>query len=337
MTWSYQLEYGRTSAQPAFFCAVFNVCEEAARAQLTRLSRTAVAGWAVSRNRADNVVSPTRGSVMRLDLRHASTLIGSSANIAFNRATLDAATYFPAFGGAMVLRFRGGAVVGSRLSFDGSNTFIPLQERLYAGGPNTVRGYRQNELGPAIYLPRDFVTLNLPGDDTLAYLRANPAVTTERVVPTGGDNLVVANAELRLRSVIFPELVQYALFVDAGQVWNRGRSGTGVNFSDVRITPGGGVRIFSPIGPVRVDIGYNPHNRPSGPAYFVPTPTQLANSEYAGLICVSPGNTLRVVIGNENRPTQQIDQGPCPATYTPSIHRSFFSRLTFNFSIGQPF
>src|SRR5687768_17737383 len=31
MSWSYQLEYGKTAAQPAFFCAVFNVCEAEAR------------------------------------------------------------------------------------------------------------------------------------------------------------------------------------------------------------------------------------------------------------------------------------------------------------------
>jgi outer membrane protein insertion porin family/translocation and assembly module TamA len=45
MTWSYQLEYGKTSAQPAFFCAVFNVCEAEARERLERFTRSAVVGW----------------------------------------------------------------------------------------------------------------------------------------------------------------------------------------------------------------------------------------------------------------------------------------------------
>ena len=108
----------------------------------------------------------------------------------------------------------------------------------------------------------------------------------DRTVPTGGDNVIVGKLELRLRSPAYPELVQYALFVDAGQVWNRGRAGTAVNFADIRVTPGVGLRLFTPVGPIRVDVGYNPYRRVPGPAYI----TDLSGN----LICVSPGNTLRV-------------------------------------------
>jgi outer membrane protein insertion porin family/translocation and assembly module TamA len=233
------------------------------------------------------------------------------------------------------MRLRGGAVLGSQLS--GGAAFVPLQERLYAGGPNTVRGFQQNELGPSIYLPDAFSVDTIPGTgDSLAYFRANPDSTGERVVPTGGDNLVVANVELRLPSPILPELVQWALFVDAGQVWNRGRAGTGVNFRDIRTTPGLGVRVFTGFGPIRVDIGYNPYDRPAGPAYFNPVPRGDSEATLR-LICVSPGNTLRVLLGDEDRPDEQIDQGDCPASYIPARRTTFLSRLTFQFSIGQPF
>lgn len=338
MTWSYQLEYGRTIAQPAFFCAVFNVCEEEARRQLEQRTRAAVVGWSSSRSTADNFVNPTTGSIMRLELRHASPVVGSAHEIRFNRASFDASLYRPAIGGTLALRVRVGAVLGSRLSLTGSPNFIPLHERLYAGGPNTVRGFPQNELGPAIYLPERFTEVPVPGDDSLVYFRADPDSTGQRVVPTGGDNLVVANAELRLRSFVFPELMQWVVFADAGQVWNRGRSGTGVNFRDVRITPGMGLRFFTDIGPVRVDIGYNGYDRPSGPAYFNPAPVgDNVGSQTLRLICVSPGNTLRVRPGTSTEPPMPVDLGDCPATYTPAQRKTFLSRLQFQFSIGQPF
>ena len=47
MTWSYQLEYGRTAAEPAFFCAVFNVCESDVRQRLERYTRSAAVGWTI--------------------------------------------------------------------------------------------------------------------------------------------------------------------------------------------------------------------------------------------------------------------------------------------------
>ena len=339
MTWSYQLDFGRTLAQPAFFCAVFNVCEDAARSRLEQLTRTAVLGWSATRNHSNSFVSPTDGSVVRFEVRHASALIGSSPDVQFNRGVIDASLYRPAFGGSLALRLRAGTVLGSHLSFSGSPAFIPLQERLYGGGQNTVRGYAQNELGPALYVPDTFTVVSIPGNDTLAYFRALPDSTSSRTVPTGGDNVVILNAELRLRSALFPDLVQWAVFVDAGQVWNRGRAGTGAGFRNFRITPGAGVRLFTPIGPVRVDIGYNPYNPAAGPAYYTPISTSATSGQ--GLICVSPANTLRVRLAHmENGvlvPARQVDTGDCPATYAPVRGRSILSRLTFNFSIGQAF
>lgn len=330
MTWSYQLEYGRTAAQPAFFCAVFNVCEADARERLERYTRSAVVGWAVTQNRAfPNIVNPLSGYAARFDVRHASPLVGSNRDASFNRATFDATWYTPAMGGTFIARLRAGTVLGTRLDVTGvaAPTFIPLQERLYAGGPNSVRGYRQNEMGPAIYIPQGFDTTFVDGD-SIQIWQADPKKVGDRTVPTGGDNVIVANAELRVRAPAYPELMQYALFVDAGQVWNRGRAGTGVNFSDIRVTPGVGLRVFTPVGPIRVDVGYNPYRRPAGPAYV----TDPAGN----LICVSPGNTLRVRVV-EGEPARQIDEGDCPATYAPRFGTSFWNRLTFQFSIGQPF
>jgi hypothetical protein len=125
---------------------------------------------------------------------------------------------------------------------------------------------------------------------------ANPDSVGDRSVASGGDNVVVGNLELRMRSPAYPELVQYALFIDAGQLWNRGREATGVSFSDIRFTPGVGLRVFTPIGPIRVDVGYNAYRRVPGPAY-------ITDPVSGNLICVSPGErTSRAGRWTESRP-----------------------------------
>ncbi|MEO6444922.1 MAG: BamA/TamA family outer membrane protein [Gemmatimonadaceae bacterium] len=339
-TFSYQLEYGSTSAFPGLFCAVYNVCELDAQQRLLDRNRLAVAGWTATRNRANDFANPSRGSVMRFELRHASVPIGSSRDQQFSRTVFDGSVYRPVFSGSVfVLRLRAGTVIGRRISVDGSRSFVPPQERLYAGGPNSVRGFRQNELGPAIYdvsRPEEIPV----GGDTL-FFRASPDSVSIRVVPSGGDNVVIANAELRLRSVVLPDLIQYSVFVDAGEVWNRGGGNT-VRQAPVRlkVTPGVGVRVFTPIGPVRVDIGYNPYQAPKGPAYFNDS-SRLQDIVIRPLYCVSPGNTLPVTPGGigpggGTLPPLQA-QGECPASFQPPRRTTFVSRLTFNFSIGQAF
>jgi hypothetical protein len=44
-----------------------------------------------------------------------------------------------------------------------------------------------------------------------------------------------------------------AVFLDVGQVWSDARD---VSLSEVELSPGVGIRYFSPIGPIRVDVGY---------------------------------------------------------------------------------
>ncbi|HEX4931624.1 MAG TPA: BamA/TamA family outer membrane protein [Gemmatimonadaceae bacterium] len=332
-TFSYQLEYGSTFSSPAFFCAVFNVCEQDAQDRLLARNRLAVAGWSLTRNRADDFANPSRGSVTRLELRHASRAIGSSTDQQFNRAVFDASMYRPVFdGGVFVLRLRGGTVLGRRLGFDGSRTFVPPQERLYAGGPNTVRGFRQNELGPAIYVVDTFTVV--PGNADTTYFRSESGRVGQRVVPSGGDNVVIANAELRLRSVFLPELIQYALFVDAGEVWNRSATSSARPPVQLKVTPGVGVRAFTPIGPVRMDIGYNPYQAPQGPAFFSAQARLPGGAVERALYCTSPGNLLPVTPGSA-LPVQAT--GGCGSTFQPARRTTFLSRLTFNFSIGQAF
>ncbi|MEQ1691685.1 MAG: BamA/TamA family outer membrane protein [Gemmatimonas sp.] len=333
-TISYQVELGRTEAEPAFFCAVFNACDTDARNFLQRNTRLAALEYSLVRERANDPLRPTSGNSLRFSVRHASTLIGSDRTQQFNRATGDA-TWYRALGAGTTLtaHLRGGLVFGGGTS-PSLNAFIPPQERLYAGGPTTVRGFRQNELGPAVYIVNGYREVSENG---VTFFRADSGSTQERVVPTGGNSLVVANLELQVPSPLVPRLLQLAMFADAGRLWNRGSGGTTRSLMDdgpsVKVTPGVGVRIVSPFGAIRVDLGYNPYRLPSGAAYYN-APLQ---GGIAPLYCVSPGNTLAVNagVGVDAPPTQ--DSGVCPSSFRPVRGAGFLRRLNPSIWIGQAF
>lgn len=301
---SYQFEYGRTVSDDAVFCAIFNVCNQADAARLKQSSGLAVLGLSLSRDRTDNPFSPTRGDQVRVELRHASRLIGSDARNQFNRGVAEAALFRPIGRAVLAMRVQSGVVLAAG-SLRGADQFVPTQERLYGGGPNSVRGFNQNELGPVTYIVEPDTTA--AGDTTgLGVLRASP---------TGGNTLFVANLEMRLRSPFWPELVSWVPFVDAGQVYNRGRGS--FTFNETRVTPGLGVRVASPVGPFRLDVAYNGYPRRAGAAFVI-------DRDEGALVCVSPG-------------AGESEGSACPETFAPAPRRTFFSRLVFHFSIGEAF
>jgi outer membrane protein insertion porin family len=82
-------------------------------------------------------------------------------------------------------------------------------------------------------------------------------------VATGGNSILLANAEVRVPAPVFPDRLRLAAFVDIGQVYERQTEL--YSFSSMRVTPGVGVRITTPLGPVRVDVAYNGYDPESGP------------------------------------------------------------------------
>ena len=88
--------------------------------------------------------------------------------------------------------------------------FVPPEQRFYGGGPNSVRGYARNELGPRVY-----VTDSIGADSTFENVRA---------APTGGNASFVLNTEVRFATPLFPDRMRAAVFLDVGQVWERGIS-----------------------------------------------------------------------------------------------------------------
>lgn len=332
-TLTYQVELGRTEAEPAFFCAVFNTCDEESRSFLQRNNRLAALEYVVVRERVNDPLRPSGGSTVRLNVRHASTLIGSDRTQQFNRGTGDVTWYRSLGRGATVLaHVRGGVVFGGgiRPSVGG---FVPPQERLYAGGPTTVRGFRQNELGPAVYIVNGYREITEGGT---SFFRTDSNTVAERVVPTGGNTLVVGNLEVQWPSPIAPRLLQLAAFADAGRLWNRVSGTSPLQLSEdgpaVKVTPGLGIRISSPFGAIRIDLGYNGYQLPAGAAYFN-APLQAG---VAPLYCVSPGNVLPVEAGAPGAPAAQA-AGSCPSTFRPTRSTGVLRRLNPSIWIGQAF
>ncbi len=328
LTLAYQFEYGRTQAEDAIFCSIFNVCTLEDINRLQESSGLQAVSLTVVRDRTDNIFDPARGSHLRGDLRFVSSATGASEPVRFNKAFGELSLYRAVSANATLAgRLQLGGVFDAT-SFRSASDFVPPQERLYAGGPNSVRGYSQNQLGPVVYVfqEQDREAIDSAVVDGVTRYFLKPDATPTRVSPTGGNALVTGTMEMRWRGPILEDLVQWAAFVDAGQVWNR--PGQIVSLSDVRVTPGLGVRVGSPVGPLRLDVAYNGYAAQHGAAYFVGRLRDEA-TEPRVLLCVSPGNTLDrgQAVGDER----------CPETFAPGRDNTFFSRLTLHFSIGQAF
>ncbi len=346
----YTIELGRTEASAALFCGVFNACSEDDRSSLQSDRRIAVLSASQSIERTDNPIDPSEGFVARAEVRHASPPVGADRDINFTRTTIDGSSYIRVSEGVIfAARVRLGVVFGESFALQqGVTGFVPPQERLYAGGPTTVRGFRQNELGPSVYIP-DTYALVRPGapntfvneadvaaGDTV-WARAFPDSTGQRAVPLGGNAMIIGNTEFRFDSPFLPDAIKWTLFADFGELWNRATSRGSLGFRAVKMTPGLGIRIRTPIGFVRADIAYNMYNASTGAAFF-----DRGQGLGGELWCVSPTNTFPVV-REGTRLTQVTPEGPsgrplsCPATYNPGYRRSIFGRWTPSFAIGQAF
>jgi outer membrane protein insertion porin family/translocation and assembly module TamA len=336
VTFAYSVDLGRTEASPALFCAVFNICDREDRRRVQQTQRLAVVSTTISRDRTNNFLSPSRGYQWRVEARHASSYILSDTALQFNKVLVERSQYWGQPGGAVIaFRLRGGAVVGR--DFGNVTGFIPPQERLYAGGPNSMRGFPQNELGSLVYIARNYELRVLPNGVDSVFRVPDSAQDIRRAVPTGGNSLVLGNLELRMPSPFLADLLQWTLFADAGDVWTRGRSDRFRNFS-IKVTPGVQMTAFSPVGPVRLVVGYNPYRRPAGPLYYeVPggAPLDELGSPAGALPCVNPDNVLGVHLADDGALRQ--NEGTCAATFLPRTSRGIGSRLTFSLAIGQAF
>jgi outer membrane protein insertion porin family len=149
---------------------------------------------------------------------------GLRSDVVFVSVSGRISGYFPLpLNLVLATSFQGGIILPL-----GKTTEIPISLRYFAGGVNTVRGFKIDSIGP---------TVN--GD------------------ATGGEVYMAAQSEIR-----FPIWgdVHGAVFSDQGGVWFEH---TQVAFNDTRWSVGLGLRYYTAVGAFVVDVGFNPRRQDS--------------------------------------------------------------------------
>ena len=157
--------------------------------------------------------NPARG--LNITLYQTFSGRGFASPYQFSRTLLDVRDY-TSLTEALVLAWR---VKAGVLISQESDQFVPVEERFYAGGSTSVRGWKRFELGP-----RD-------------------AAGT----PVGGNSLLEGSVELR-----FPILgiLSGVAFSDFGNIWLPSLT---YKIDELRFAAGVGLRVGTPVGPIRLD------------------------------------------------------------------------------------
>ncbi len=190
--------------------------------------RLADLAYAIVRDTRQPLLSATTGTYANALIRGFSPAIGSDKR--FLKLFLQGGYYRPLGWG---VNWATSARFG--FAWRGQDEPIPLQEKYFAGGDSTVRGFGQDELG--------YVQLDENGNDV-------GTLEHGTLQPLGGEGLLIVNNELR--KGIFGGL-SGALFVDAGNVYPRPTQLLSVR---PRFTAGIGLRYDTPVGPVRLEYGH---------------------------------------------------------------------------------
>lgn len=202
-------------------------------------SITPTAGY----DRRNDPLDPTRGWNGSFQLEYAFPALAADAH--FLKLFGQATAYLPVGRfGVLAGSARGGAIEplagGPGDSVRGAlEASVPAAELFYAGGRTTHRAYRRDELGIV--------------GETLIF---DPTKSTGDPYPAGGGGLALLNFEYRF-PVAGP--VGGTLFLDAGNVWNDYRD---VDVGALKWGAGVGVRYLSPVGPLRLEIGWKLDREP---------------------------------------------------------------------------
>ena len=322
---SYRFETTEVEASDVYFCVNFGICERATISVLKGRRELSPVALSFFTDRTNDLFFPTSGYTTRLDAEHASA--ATLSDFRYNRASGEATKYFRfgLFGArraVLATHLRAGWVrsLGGNaeaLGVRGADdlALVHPRKRFYAGGAQSVRGYGENQLGPLVLTvdpeklkeDREVDGTTVAGctDASIADGSCDPSgvPSTDFVPrPTGGTALMEASVEYRFR--LWRELGG-AVFLDGAFV------GSGA-LEDVAkgrgaLTPGVGVRYYSPAGAIRVDIGWRP----------------TLEQELTVITQTGSGNDARIV------------QLATPKLYQPLS--GVLDHLTLHLSIGQAF
>ncbi len=206
-------------------------------------STTRVLTTMLSYDKRDFILNPRRGIYRSIRLQFAGGPLAGDND--FYTISGSIQRYLNKKGVVLALRGR----VGFADAFgDSKDRGVPIENRYFAGGGNSVRGYPEAGLGPV-------------ADPVGA-----PSVFQGGTV-IGGRVLLLTNAELRFPLPYLSRLrLTGAIFVDGGNVWSSLRSVRFRHFrlvvdeddviqQDYRYSVGFGIRYNTPVGPIRLDYG----------------------------------------------------------------------------------
>lgn len=183
----------------------------------------------LTRNTTDYRLDPTTGMINSLSIEFA----GLGGTNRFLRYYGDTTLFFPCKW-ETVLSLR-----GSFGYIQGLGKDVPIDERFYAGGISTLRGYEGRSVSPYILT------------DVQSTSQNSGAVTSslERAF-VGGDKEAIFNAEYTI-PLLKDAGLKGVLFFDAGNVYGENQS----MFSSILMSYGAGIRWISPLGPLRLEYG----------------------------------------------------------------------------------
>lgn len=125
-------------------------------------------------------------------------------------------------------------------------TSAPLSQRFKAGGSASVRGWGRDQLGPRIY----------PCDEDCSTGSAREC----HPIATGGHMMLIGGPEVRVFPVDIGKMpLGFAVFLDAGRVWDKPED---FGWDGLMFSSGGGVRLQSPVGVVRLDVAVRLNDDP---------------------------------------------------------------------------
>lgn len=171
----------------------------------------------INRNTTNNLLDASTGYVVNAHAEQAGRWLWGT----FNYWSLSGeGRHYVSLGRRVVVanRLRVGAIDGQ----GNSETSVPFYKRYFLGGSSSIRGWGRQEVGP----------------------------TSGFGLPLGGHSMLEGSAEARVP--LFGKFGAVA-FLDYGNVWSQPWD---INLSDLRYAVGSGLRYMTPIGPARVDIGY---------------------------------------------------------------------------------
>lgn len=180
-------------------------------------------GASLMYDRRDSAVLPKKGWYISGRIESATDILGSG--VSFIRTDLRGAWYRPI---TKKFRFAAGADLATIQGAAAEK--IPIDSRVFNGGPNSVRSFGQRELGTVT-----------PGG-----------------TPLGGTSALYASAEFSYE--ILPNF-EFAVFGDIGSLGTANNSSPLAYSSDFRQAIGAGLRYHLPFGPIRIDYGHNPSPR----------------------------------------------------------------------------